>query len=191
MKNRRQKYGSNVYEDPYGLMNEFYKLNSTKDFDFKIAKKGRNPGTVGFLVDPQGYLSDIRVLQNPNSKHSNANKYRSDTEMDLKEMSWRYTPKQLETLAKKGRLYTNLRSGSRKKEYDDNVFAEREKAKKNGNYDRQINTTKSKSSDDKRLAKAPGKRTSVNGKTYYERRSNRSDTLSERSSYKQRNRGYY
>lgn len=191
MKYRRQNYGSDVYESGYFTGDPFFKISNTKDFEMVVSKKGPTPGRVGWLRDPNGYVSKIRILQNPNSKHSKKHIYSSDTEMDLKDMQWKYTPKQLETLAKKGRLYTDIRSGPRLKEYETYERAEREKAKKDSNYNRQIKNTKSQSSDSKRLARPPGKRTSASGKTYYERRSNRSDTISEIRNFSQRNRGFF
>ena len=191
MKNRRQDYGSDVYQSGSFTGNPFFKISNTKDFEMIVSKKGPKPGRVGWLKDPEGYLSDIKILQNPNSKHSQQNKYRPDAEMDLKQMQWKYTPKQLERLAQKGRLYADIRSGPRLREYETFERAEREKLKKNSDYDRQINNTKSKSSDSKRKAMPPGRRTSASGKRYYERRSNRSDTLSEIQAYAHRKRGYY
>ena len=48
----------------------------------------------------------------------------------------------------------------------------------------QVQNTRSRTRDDMREAKAPGKRTSKNGRVYYEYRSNRSDIDSEVAAYR-------
>lgn len=187
----------------------YFRIKDLSPYKLVIAKKGSNPGSVGFLRDSKGNNTSINILQDPESDYRKNNLVYGEMSY-LKKSNWQYTPKEIENFAKKGILYSPLESGQKhakylqlKQENDDARKAHREKnmneinakTKKYGDkfnkskylsgkkYERQIENTKSQISDTRHLAKPPGRRISASGKIYYERRSNRSDKYQERLQY--------
>lgn len=167
-------HGKDYFTDLFSHSTSF-KVTSVSGYSPVLNDKGK----VRFLKDASGNKLGVDVLKNPKSKRKSRDFV--DMSTPLQNAQSKYTPKQIETLARKGHLYIPLKSGKRFDEFTKKK--EESERKRKESETRQISNTVSKLRDLSYYALPPGRRTSASGRVYYERRSNRSDTPNERLSF--------